>query len=233
MRTFLRNNHGSFTIEAAMVFPIIFMIIVSLLFISIFFYQQATLYMMADETARRAALIWDNSHKHPVTGRYNPMQATGSGRQVQNDGLYWRFGDYNVLDLLLRATSSNYEPIAVTIGRGGGGTGVNIGSSLSREKMTKVAATLPEGIQGSIEYHNLFYKREIRVVLEKPLKLPAFVTGLLGKDTVKVEASAYVSEPVEFIRSVDFIVYSATKLFNRKASNDQIKGIITDQSKRK
>jgi hypothetical protein len=81
---FLKNENGSFTIEATFVYPLVLCCTLALLFISLWTYEMASLQQMSAITADRAAFIWDNSTKDPITGAFDIHE---------NDGLYWRLGN--------------------------------------------------------------------------------------------------------------------------------------------
>ncbi|UUZ79243.1 hypothetical protein LJK88_29105 [Paenibacillus sp. P26] len=81
---------GQFTLEASLTAPAILLATVLLLFLALFAYFHANVYQTSALTAERAAFVWDNSNKDPVTG------AVASG---QHDGLYWRLTNDHVSGL--------------------------------------------------------------------------------------------------------------------------------------
>lgn len=184
-----RSEKGNFTIEASLIFPIIFLLTVSFLFISIFMYQKVTLFYIASQAAERAAHSWNNSYKDPFTGEF---------QMGKSDGLYWRLTDDRLLDLLL-GLNSRYEPAHVTLGS------PTSSNRLPQQKLQKMANKMPNGINGKLIYQNSIYKRSIIVELESSLNMPSFVGHLIG-DKISARASASVSDPVEFIRTVDLVL---------------------------
>jgi len=206
------NQKGSFTIEASLVFPIVFLVTILLLFLSLYVYQKSTLYYFADLTAKRAAWSWDNSYKDAATGKFNPYEKdAGTGQQRQNDGLYWRFSDFHILDVLTFQFSKAAKPKEVPITSGDRSKPVRE-DNLTNYKLQKAASLLPPGFSGTMSYENLFYKRKIKVHLENPLKMPDFITVWFRKELVEADASAFVTEPAEFIRDVDFSIYAGKKI---------------------
>ncbi|MCD1260380.1 pilus assembly protein [Paenibacillus athensensis] len=206
------NQKGSFTIEASLVFPIVFLVTILLIFLSLYIYQKSTLYYFADLTAKRAAWSWDNSYKDAATGKFNPYEKdSGTGQQRQNDGLYWRFSDFNMLDVLTFRFSQAVQPQAITISSGDRSKPARE-SNLTTYKLQRAASLLPPGFSGTMSYENVFYKRKIKVHLENPLKMPGFITVWFHKELVEADASAFVTEPAEFIRNVDFSIYAGKKM---------------------
>ena len=54
-------------------------------------------------------------------------------------------------------------------------------------------------------------ERKILVQLEYPLKVPDFVGQLIG-DKVQAEATATITDPVEFIRTVDLVALYGNRI---------------------
>lgn len=211
-RRFFKNQQGSFTIEASLVFPIIFLVTILLIFLSLYVYQKSSLHYIADRTAKNAAWTWDNTYKDGLSGAYDPYEKdAGTQQQKQNDGLYWRFSDFNLLDVLTFQFSQAGEPKELIV------TGTDRsqparGGDLVTYKLKRAVSTLPPGVTGSIQYKNDFYKRTVTVRLENPLRMPDFIKVLFRQDSIEAEASSYITEPTEFIRSVDFALYAGKKM---------------------
>ncbi|MGD9677844.1 MAG: TadE/TadG family type IV pilus assembly protein [Vulcanibacillus sp.] len=186
----LRSDKGSFTIEASMVFPIVFLLVLSLVFVSIVIYEKASLYYIASCTAERATYNWNNSFKNLSTGEF----ALGE----YESSLYWRLTDDRIFDSLLNL-SNDFQPIEVTIKEDYG-----LGYSLPGKKMMLLADNIPKNLSGRIIYQNSI-QRGIIVELESSMKVPSFVTALIGQKIVE-RAYSTVTEPVEFIRTIDFLM---------------------------
>lgn len=206
---FFFNKEGSFTIEASLIFPIIFLIILCFIIVSIVSYQKASLYYISSLTAERAAYNWTNSYKDSVTGEFNIEK---------NDGLYWRLIDDNVIEILFGYTDI-CNAIEVEIG-----DDIYSANTLPRKKLLSIANTLPSGVEGKLIYqHNL--QREIIVELESSIKAPNFVETLIG-DKIRVSSKSIITDPVEYIRTVDFIRLYSDLLSKNK---DSIKNILNKQ----
>jgi hypothetical protein len=191
----LKNNEkGSFIIEASLIFPIIFFIIIGVLYLSIYIYENVQLYSYANKAANRISYVWTNSHMDIVTGELDSPGAS--------DGLYWRLTDDQLLGELFGTGGSNS---AVTIGAGSGG-------DLASRKLSKITGSaLSDSVSGKVFYENDIAEKRVVVELNKNLPFPNFVEKVLNSD-VKVKASATITDPVEFIRTVELIKVYATEL---------------------
>ncbi|MFE5317374.1 hypothetical protein ACFQ88_01580 [Paenibacillus sp. NPDC056579] len=182
----IRSTQGSFTIEASFVLPIVLLSTISLLFLALFVFQTSSAFHNAGLAADRAAFVWDNSSKNPVTGDVD-IQAS--------DGLYWRLHSDSMSDLfrfLIPNTSASVE--LPTSGN------ENVGGP--EKKMINVGRTIPQEWRGSMQYVNNGIAREVKVQLQKPFRSPLFASDKLQKQ-VESGAHAQVIDPVEWIRLVD------------------------------
>ncbi|MCG7409157.1 pilus assembly protein [Paenibacillus sp. ACRRX] len=213
-----RNEQGNFTIEASMLFPIIFLITIMFIFFSLYVYQKVSLYYAATTAAERIAHNWDNSKREPITGKY-AIDAQHGGKENQ---LYWRLFDDNATDsfvfLMHRITGSvNSDSDSGLCQIPNEGTNVSLptgkgGSGLVQQKINKYASANLSYFQGNINYQNKIVDRKITVCLQTQLKLPSFVASFLGNGIVKQQAIARIAEPAEFMRTVDFATYFTERL---------------------
>jgi|GEM_PF-6362157 len=60
---FYKNEQGSFTLEASLVFPFIFFITLLFLYLSLMLYQKVILYYSSSIVVERLAMNWSNSYK--------------------------------------------------------------------------------------------------------------------------------------------------------------------------
>lgn len=195
-----KNQSGSFTIEASLLFPILLILTVCLIFFSLVVYQKVVLYQRAHLMAERVAYVWDNSHKRLGTGAFDEGDYTTN---VENgDGLYWR------------VTSNDFlSKFGLDLGLGGG----LIGKKLSRAS----GDFLPGGTTRHIRFDNDLTGGKIIVGLDSPLRLPASIEKLFGIDGIEAKASADVTEPTEFIRTTDLVVTYVRQLINICNGNTQ------------
>ncbi|MCL7748013.1 TadE/TadG family type IV pilus assembly protein [Halalkalibacter alkaliphilus] len=192
---FKQDNKGSFTLEASLVFPIIFIITIALILFSLYFYDKVVLYQRAHVIAERLASTWDNSLKDFETGDFAPYEYT-SMRGYNNDGLYWRTNRIGAS--LLERMGMELDSVE----------GVKIANAQTNAEQlipgARVTITPPA---------NIGFNRKVTVKLERDLNLPQFV-GLIAKSEVEAVASASVKDPVELIRTTDFIYHYAEEVQN-------------------
>lgn len=93
MKGLLKNDQGSSTLEATLVFPIIMLGTFIFLLFAVAQWEQAALYQQATIIAEQVATTWDLSSKDLITGDFGPVDTDTDGRY--KDGLYWRlFNDF-------------------------------------------------------------------------------------------------------------------------------------------
>jgi hypothetical protein len=177
---FLKNESGSFTIEATFVYPLVLCCTLALLFISLWTYERASLQQKSAITADRAAFVWDNSTKDVITGAFDIHE---------NDGLYWRFGSDGLGDsTTLRIPNEALE--SSTVG--------------PRVKLNKAAETLTFGSTSLLTYTNKLVQRRVNVQLTQVMKPMDMLKSWFGDSkTLQAQSNAYISEPVEFIRNTN------------------------------
>lgn len=187
------DEQGSFTIEATLVFPTVFLVVIALLFFSMYSYQKVLVYYQASTTTERAAFMWNNSHRNGTTG------ALQGDTMNNNDGLYWRlFQDGSYSSSLSGA-----------------------GGALPGQKFNQVLKDRNFSGTGTISYNNYFVVREMKMEMNKKIAMP----NLFGmpKEAIAMTRST-TSDPVEFIRTVDFMYsYMPTvmeRIKNQKKGKD-------------
>ncbi|WP_235338273.1 TadE/TadG family type IV pilus assembly protein [Paenibacillus wulumuqiensis] len=190
-----QNTKGSFTIEASLVFPIILFTTLLILFFCMYQYQNTMLKQAASKTSERAAYSWDNSHKDAVTGAY---------AEGENDGLYWRLTQDDMLSKLFGwAGASSSAEVSIPGGSGG---------SLPTDKLSAAASWVPGEMSGDIAYNNELMIRKIKTTLSRPVSFGALERELGQPLQSEVSAGAVVVEPVEFIRNVELLRYYGAKV---------------------
>lgn len=186
----IKSENGSFTIEASLTFPLVFLCTLAVIFACLFFYQRVVIHYTAAITAERAAFAWDNSAKDQVTGSFDILR---------HDGLYWRIFQDHTFDIFHFFTGKRE-------------TGLPLPSTRSTEnlqgvdkKLQRAANMLSPSVKGELKYTNYLLLRKIETDLEQPAKTPLYVFQWLKRNEVKSTAASYIVEPVEFIRTVDLI----------------------------
>jgi hypothetical protein len=183
----IKNEQGSFTIEASLVMPIVMLSTIILLFLGLYVYQKVYVQQLARTVAEQTANNWDNSHKDPTTGNFNPGEY---------DGLYWRLTGDSVSDLFGFIVSN--APTTVQIPSLPSGS-----QNLAEKKLAVGASVLPKGLTGTAVYTNHLVDRKVTVNLNKPFHMPKLIFDWGGSDTVHADANSHVVEPVELIRLTD------------------------------
>lgn len=181
-RSFTKDDSGNFTVEASMIFPMILIITMCLIFFSLVVYYKSILQFEANRIADKVAFVWNNSSKDVHTGAFN-QYTTQNG-----DGLYWRLTSNNILQ---------------NFGLNIGGESAAVDKKLHRNLVDEI----PGAISGSVEFKNKLFRNYVEVKLEQPLKLPSMVTDLFKMDVMEASAARTITEPVEFIRNTDFVIY--------------------------
>jgi hypothetical protein len=182
----LRETDGTFTIEASFVMPLILLSTLSLLFLALFVFQSVSAYYNAGMAADRAAFVWDNSAKNPVTGEFNIGE---------DDGLYWRLHSDSVSDMFSFLVPNASAQITVPALASNGGRG-------PESKLQHTAAILSREWKGLMQYRNGGLFREVSAALNKPFHTPKYADKLLLHE-VRADAQAQVVDPVESIRMID------------------------------
>ncbi|MED1561339.1 hypothetical protein AJ85_17575 [Alkalihalobacillus alcalophilus ATCC 27647 = CGMCC 1.3604] len=186
LKRFKDDQSGVFTIEASMLFPIILIITMCLIFFSLFIYQKSVVQYQANKIADQVASSWTNSQMDPKTGEFSTYTTFDGG-----DGLYWRTAEASFLDFL------------------------NIPSVGTNRAADKLRPELEDAALGNVTVEmkpQLFGFNAIVVTVEQPLSFPSYVTDLFGVTEIKAQSQRPITEPVEWIRNVDFAVYFYGKI---------------------
>jgi len=191
MVIFLRNEDGNFTIEATLIFPVVFLLTIALIFLSMWAFENVSIQQIAVLTADRIAGNWDNSHKDAETGAFDINE---------NDGLYWRTGSDLLGDLV--HSFSNDSTVIINI-PGDPLKAYPFGPAL---KLHNGSRNVPQGITGKLVYSDHMFIRKITVQLAYfKIPLKNLMAWFGNMSVIQGESSAFVSDPVEFIRNIDFI----------------------------
>ncbi|MFP4976067.1 TadE/TadG family type IV pilus assembly protein [Paenibacillus sp. CN-4] len=205
LKTKLESSEGSFTLEASMVLPIVLLLTMLLLFFSLYSYQKSMLLQIASTVTERAAFNWDNSYK-------------GKGGAVEPgryDSLYWRIGEDGVLSSWFGIGAAEGRlkvPLPAAEGTEG----------LPGRKLKQSGGIVQGGITGEIGYQFEWSGRKVTSQLEKVLKLPPLDEMLADGAVPRVSAQSAVTEPAEFIRTVDLVRYYSAKFKTSRAKGQGV-----------
>lgn len=196
LRRVWRDAGGSFTLEAAMVFPVILMVTFLVVLFALYVAQKAIVYYEASAAAERAAFSWSNSAKELRTGAYP------SGRY---ESLYWRLTE----DRMLAGLFGLETKALVSVPGNGGGKAD--GGGLAERKLAAAANSLKASVAGEWSYSNSVLVRRLAGEASND-SVPESLRILWPAAEIRTEAAAVVVEPAEFIRTVDLVRYYTLKI---------------------
>jgi len=176
-----KENEGSFTLEASIIFPILLIIVLLFVFFSLVIYEKVTLQYKANQIASRMAQTWGSSTMDIATGEMDESDYVTKN----DDGLYWRI------------TNNNFF--------GQFGIAVEDSGAVSRKK-NRVGE-----YAGNVTFENGVLVQEIVVSLNKDLALPDVMANIFGINNVGATARHPVVEQTEIIRNTDFLLYGFEK----------------------
>lgn len=188
MKSFLKDDRGSFTIEASFVFPSLLIFTLLGVFFCIIIFQLGTANYVAQKAAAQTAYTWNNSHKDLVTGEFGKEYY--SGLDTGGDGLYWRLTDNNILSIF-----------------GIGGSFSGEGESLTGKKTGKAEDKYNGSITVDVSYKNKLIYSEVEATAESALYLPSFMISMIGSGTVKATSTHVVTDTPELVRTFNFTKY--------------------------
>lgn len=217
-RSLYDNERGSMTVEASIIFPIVFIMTLLFVFAALFFYQKTVLYHTASTVAERTAYVWDNSYKDPRTGAHH---------YDEHDDLYWRWTQDRVTDMFgfihSRPPQTIYAPEQ----------SIEAGLEGVDYKLQGAAKQLKPHMTGTVMYTNRLIHRTVEVSLDSSMSMPGFATPFLSGE-MNAKASATVIDPVDFIRTVSLVETYAKQLIahnvSKQAASDAIDEFLGIQS---
>jgi hypothetical protein len=206
MWKWLRNENGSYTLESALLFPVLFAMTLFLVFAGLYVYHQVAIYFLAASSSQQAAHYWTNSHADPRNGRFVPGQY---------DGLYWRFLDDNVGQIIGLKGGSRRGTLVLPAAEN------NDDRHLPRKKLANVSRLLPQSVGGQMQFFHRGITREVEAQLHAPFASPSLPYFSLS-DQVQGEAGALISEPVEFLRLLQLATTYVEQLRKSGAEPEEV-----------
>ncbi|WP_188453569.1 TadE/TadG family type IV pilus assembly protein [Virgibacillus oceani] len=191
MKSFFKDERGSFTIEASLVFPSLLLFTLLGVFFCIIIFQIGSANYAAQKAASQTAYVWNNSHKDLTTGAFDKNYYAGLDKG--GDGLYWRIFDDGILQIF-------------------GINGGFPGEGVKGRKLEKANNEFGEGaISVKLSYRNNIAFSYVEAEAESSLYIPSFVKNILGRDNVVATSTHLVTESPELIRNFNFAKYVWTK----------------------
>jgi len=183
-----RGRRGSVTVEASIIVPIIILSVAAAIYTAMLLYQRALLQSAAEEAAEAGAMAW-------ASGTFE----LESGKPMKNS-----FVDFA---LYRRLYDSEKEARLECI------KDYALSAAARHELVRSVHSSAEAAVRDYVVYREL----EVTVIKEYRLPLGRFLKVFCGSDKIqmKVKANAVIDEPVELIRTTDFIIDIEKKLENK------------------
>lgn len=181
----MKKNEGSYTVEAVIVMSSILIIITAILFGFMLMYQNVVIMNAASYGAQQGAVAWVNSGI-----------ALETGEGYNNDGLYYRFAEFNNSNLVQIKKQKIENAV--------------------REKL-KLSIFSNSNIDVKVDFKNNIIQRIIIVEVSQEIPIPFGAIAKLFNDgnkpfEIKARISSAVAEPAEYIRNIDFVKDMAKKI---------------------
>lgn len=214
---FFRNEEGSLVVESAMVMPLVLLFTIALLAAPVIAYLRTETIVRTFEWTERAAYVWKDSNKDPVTGAFSYVEMDDVYASMISEGLGWlgaAFRGFRQAEIQLPDQTLS-------------------GQKLPKAKLLRSAYPLDEAVTGTGSYYNRALEGEIRAVWNPALTTQSANANFFRVGGKDVQASAYYSDPVEFLRNVDLVVTYASKLKERfsspKTASEKIASVLPQQ----
>ncbi len=193
------NSKGSITVEAAIIFPIAFLCIFTIIFLGMLQYQRVYLKSVANRAAKVAALVWDNPSKS-FDGLKTGFVAKDD---LKKEPLYWHISSGNTDEKIQNI--ENY-----------------ILQYINKNNVFSV-----KGYRITPDYKNYIIYKKLVIDIEVEYNIPTgnlFKVFGVGKTyIVKAQTVSVIKDPKEFINNTDMIIDVA----KRTGIKDTVEGGIT------
>jgi len=187
-RRLLKEEAGSYTLEAALLLPIAVLLVAGAAFLFIASAQSSLVYIAANASSDRISEHWNNSYKQPVTGMFSTLQ---------RDPLFWRWNQDGATDWLWGSSEESGARVTLPL------SPEAADDSMVRRKLAGGASEWPAAYRGTASFQGVGWSRTVAVEAGVPLSLP----GGLGLPGAAAGRSAKaIAEPAEFIRNVELVL---------------------------
>ncbi|TQS74631.1 hypothetical protein DX933_11895 [Ornithinibacillus gellani] len=181
VHNFGKEEKGSFTIEATLLFPILLILVLLFVFFSLVVYEKVTLQYKANQLASQMAQSWESSTMDMSTRELGESDYV----TFNGDGLYWRITSNNGFN--------------------------KFGLNLSDNGVVSKKKARAGEYAGNITFDNGLFLQKINVSLNKQLALPEVISDMLGVSQVGATASHPIVDQTEMIRNTDFMIFGFKK----------------------
>ena len=177
--TLVKEGNGSFTVELALIFPVIIAGIVATLYILILLYQFAYLQTLANKVAYFAAAEYDKLSLQILEERGTSAKGVSS--------LYWQLGIFD--------DTKGKEAIIESY----------VMEKLYRPQLLKPQT---QKVESSVYNYILYKKLRVRIINDYQLPV-LYVNNLLrikNSFSIVAEGEAVIKDNAEFLRNTDYII---------------------------
>ncbi len=201
-----KYQKGSFTVEAALIFPIILLTLFALIYMAILLYEKAYITSVAHRAADRGSATWHNPAKDIMLGSVTKKELNASGLYCQ----IWATDEDYKKQKIIQYTDKRVRLYSILNGQH------DISVKVNNHIVYK---TLVVEIKSA-------YKIPIANLL-KPFGIDAYYTSY-------AKGKAGIRDPVELIRNVDFIGDVGREIYDNNPRvqkiADNIREMIQDMS---
>jgi len=182
------DTKGSITVEACIIVPLVILSIVAAVYMGLLLYQRALVQSAAEDAAEAGASAWSY-------GTCNVVLVKPDKESFEEFKLYRRLFDSDKETRL-----KNIEEYALSMAQ--------------RHELIK---PLESSAQAVMKDYAVYRKLEVKICKSYNLPFGKFMKIFGGSDTIEIELKAVcaIDEPVELIRTTDFIIDIEKKLENQ------------------
>lgn len=224
-----RYEKGSIMVEAAIYVPLVFCVVMAMLYLALFNMQE---YLMIYEAQRVAAVAAREE-------AYLGYEAFGMGADNEIDFSQGNIPSQDKVTSYYKAHFSNLKRLYREVGSvlsAIGGSGVNTGSYQSRfadAVSSSALITLGTISSPQIKVNTSFLGSEIIVEFTHSIQMPGVLAylGYDGNRTLRSVAYSYSVNPTEFVRNVDLAADAVAYIFEKLGMSQNYQAFLskTDQ----
>lgn len=197
-----RNETGGYLIEASMTMPLLFLATIMMLGIGYAVYLKAEAVQKTYEWTERAAYVWKDSHKESVTGAFSYHEMDDIYGSLLQEGFGFLTSSFNGF----RQSGIRLPSLEAD------------GPQVQRSKLLRSSGLAAGQLEGQAAYYNKLLEGELQAEWMRAGTSSSDTFLLVPTAAARVQASSYVSDPVEFLRNVYLVQEYAVKLKNRFTS---------------
>jgi len=195
-----REERGSYSIEAALVMPLLLAIILLFIAAGTYMYQTVITYYSVSNAAERTAFSWDNSYRDYHSGimlehKYDPLYS-----RLASNGVLGALFQWSGITHKQHVSISDHNAVEQ--------------NSSTVKKLQRAADWLSEkelGLTGGIEHDQQILSPAIEVKVDKQ-----------ARSSIESYASrSIIVDPTEFIRNVHLFSYYSSKLKQLRKEEQQ------------